>query len=66
VIEPMFPASVLENRGTSLLDLWMMIHSGGMRTVDEVSDLLRAAGLGVRRVIPTSSSAATLIEAERL
>jgi C-methyltransferase len=65
VIEPMFPASVLENRGTSLLDLWMMIHSGGMRTVDEVSDLLRASGLGVRRVIPTSSSAATLIEAER-
>ena len=66
VIEPMFPPSVLENRGTSLLDLWMMIHSGGMRTVDEVSDLLRTSGLGVRRVIPTSSSAATLIEAERL
>jgi C-methyltransferase len=65
VIEPMFAASVLENRGTSLLDLWMMVHSGGMRTVDEVSDLLRAAGLEVRRVIPTSSSAATLIEAER-
>ena len=65
VIEPMFPEPVLEAAGTSLLDLWMMVHSGGLRTVDEVSELLRTAGLDVRAVIPTSSSAATLVEAER-
>jgi hypothetical protein len=65
VIEPMFPRAVLEAAGTSLLDLWMMVHSGGMRTVDEVSELLRTAGLEVRAVIPTGSSAATLVEAAR-
>jgi SAM-dependent methyltransferase len=65
VIESMFPEPVLEAAGTSLLDLWMMVHSGGMRTVDEVSELLRTAGLEVRAVIPTRSSAATLVEAAR-
>jgi SAM-dependent methyltransferase len=63
VIEPMFPEPVLEAAGTSLFDLWMMVHSGGMRTVDEVGALLRTADLEVRAVIPTASSAATLIEA---
>ena len=63
VIEPMFPEQVLEASGTSLLDLWMMVHSGGMRTAEEVSALVRAAGLEVSAVIPTASSAATLVEA---
>jgi C-methyltransferase len=65
VIESMFPARVLDAAGTSLLDLWMMVHSGGLRTVEEISDLLRTAGLEVRAVIPTASSAATLVEAGR-
>ena len=63
VIEPMFSEQVLEASGTSLFDLWMMVHSGGMRTAEEVSALLRAAGLEVSAVIPTASSAATLVEA---
>ena len=65
VIEPLFGERVLEGRGPSLFDLWMMVHSGGMRTVEEVRDLLDSAGLDVREVLRTSASAATLIEAER-
>ena len=65
VIEPMFGEQVLERRGTSLLDLWMMVHSGGMRTVEELRGLLTSAGFDVREVILASASAATLIEAER-
>jgi hypothetical protein len=65
VIEPMFGERVLERRGTSLFDLWMMVHSGSMRTVEEVRDLLESAWFDVREVIPASASAATLIEAER-
>jgi SAM-dependent methyltransferase len=65
VIEPIFPEPVLQAAGTSLLDLWMMFHSGGMRTVDEVGELLRTADLEVRAVIQTASSAATLVEAAR-
>ena len=65
VIEPMFSERVLERRGTSLFDLWMMVHSGSMRTVEEVRDLLEGAGFDVREVILASASAATMIEAER-
>jgi C-methyltransferase len=65
VIEPMFGERVLERKGTSLFDLWMMVHSGGMRTVEEVRDLLDTAGFDVREVIFTSSGAATMVEAER-
>ena len=65
VIEPMFGERVQERQGASLLDLWMMIHPGGMRSVEEVRDLIGTAGLDVREVICTSSGAATLVEAER-
>ena len=62
-IEPVFGPEVLASRGVSMLDLWMMVHSGGMRTEDELRDLISAAELHVQRVIPTASGAATVIEA---
>ena len=64
-IEPVFAASVLESSGVSMLDLWMMIHSGGFRTEAQLRRLVCTAGFAVRRVIPTASGAATLIEAAR-
>jgi hypothetical protein len=63
VIEPVFAEEVLEGPGVSLFDLWMMVVSGGMRTEAELRVLLAAAGLQVRRVIPTASAAATMVEA---
>jgi O-methyltransferase domain len=62
-IEPVFTSAVLQSRGVSSYDLWMMVHSGAMRTLDELNELLAAAGFRVLRVLRTASGAATLIEA---
>jgi hypothetical protein len=63
VIQPVFTEQVLRSSGVSGFDLWMMIHSGTMRTLEELGALLAAAKFEVLRVIPTASGAATLIEA---
>ncbi len=62
-IQPVFSEAALRSSGVSGFDLWMMIHSGTMRTLDEVTALLHAAGLDLLRVIRTASGAATIIEA---
>jgi C-methyltransferase len=63
VIEPIFAEAVLEGQGVAVLDLWMMVHSGAMRTQDDIGALMGAAGFDVRRVIATSSAASTILEA---
>jgi SAM-dependent methyltransferase len=62
-IETVFPLPALESRGVSIVDLWMMIHSGGLRDEDGLRRLIAAGGFRIARMIPTASAAATLIEA---
>jgi SAM-dependent methyltransferase len=62
-IESVFVAPALESRGVSIVDLWMMVHSGGLRDEGALRRLIAAAGFRIASVIPTASAAATLIEA---
>jgi C-methyltransferase len=62
-IEPVFGAGALASSGVGMLDLWMMINTGGLRDQQELCALIANAGFHVGSVIRTASGAATLIEA---
>jgi hypothetical protein len=62
-IETVFAVPALESSGVSIVDLWMMVQSGGLRDEVALRRLIGAAGFRIASVIPTASAAATLIEA---